>query len=183
MHAARDGEHETDEHEGLSRHVRENERFGLLWLEVTTVVAVAPVLGMEVETRRISGPPQTSRVVAGHGRGAGIPPTAGDCLDLPVEGASRLRAAHSLASDTAGVLEQAILRPAKRSRRKSLRRNRAAAGRRRSGDGEDDQQCEHYSYGLQGCLELRDSWVPHVPKNAAHRSRTAHTRLTRHFIR
>ena len=83
MHAARHGEHEADEHEGLSRHVRENQRFGLSRLKVTTVVAVAPVLRMEVEARRIPGPAQTSRVVAGRGGRAWIPPTAGNSLDLP----------------------------------------------------------------------------------------------------
>ena len=83
MHAARHGEHEPDEHQGPSRHVREDECFGLPWLQVATVVAVVPVFGMEVETRGISGPTQPSRVVAGGGRGAGASPTPRDCLDFP----------------------------------------------------------------------------------------------------
>jgi hypothetical protein len=82
VHAARHGEHEADEREGLSRYVREDQRFGLPWLEVKTVVAVAPVLGMEVEARRVPGATQTSRVVPGRGRDARIPPPAGDDLDL-----------------------------------------------------------------------------------------------------
>jgi hypothetical protein len=83
VNAARHGEHEADEHEGLSRHVRENQCFGLSRLKVKTVVAVAPVLRMEVEARCIPRPAQASRVVSGRGCGAGISPTTGNDLDLP----------------------------------------------------------------------------------------------------
>lgn len=139
MHASRHAEHEAHEHERPSRHVRKDERFGLPRLEVTVVVAVAAMLGVEVQARRVASPAQTSRVETGRGRRARIPPPSGDSLDLSPE-ARRGCSLRTIGERHGGVLEKTILRPSERLGRQSPRFAFCLDGaERRRGSGRDGE--------------------------------------------
>jgi hypothetical protein len=97
------------------------------------------MLSVEVQTRRVAGPPQTSRVETGRGCRARIPPTSGGSLDLSPD-ALRGCPLRIIGEGDGGVLEETILRPSERLGRQSPRFSSCLDGAERRRGGSRDGQ-------------------------------------------
>ena len=117
--AARHAEHRAHQEERVPGNVRVDQRFRPLRIEVSAVMAVDVMLGVEVVDRSVAGSPPSSSSIEPRGRGVGqSAPAASRGADLSEQPLGPLRRARERGRR---VLLKSVLVPAQRLRRKPSR--------------------------------------------------------------